>query len=113
MKRILFSIIAVFKTVASSGEAIPIHDGCFRKMNVLAGTVHSDSTTFDWSEEVMTDFNTQSVPILKRSCFSQIGDLHSFRIVMRGYDPRTNTLSESAGPSELGSCGNLRAPVYD
>ena len=52
--------------------------------------------------------------MLKRSCLSELsGDLNSFRLVMRGKDPSSNLISDSVGPSELGSCSNKRAPFND
>ena len=80
----------------------------------LAGSAISDGTVFDWSEEILADFNSQSVPVLKRSCISkETNNFNSFRIVMRGSDPSKNILSNSAGPSEFGKCGNKRAPVEE
>lgn len=52
--------------------------------------------------------------MLKRSCFSaETEELNSFRLVIRGDDPTSNILSNSAGPSELGNCSNKRAPVEE
>ena len=59
---------------------------------------------------MIEEFNTQSVPVLKRSCISDFGELNSFRLVMKGLDERSNILSDSAGPSEKGRCSNKRAP---
>jgi len=59
----------------------------------------------------MADFNVESFPLLKRSCFAENGDLNSFRIVMRGYDEASNKISDSAGPSEYGSCENKSVPT--
>ena len=91
-------------------SAFKIKKECLSKSNVLAGTAVSLSTSFDWTDEVLNDFNIQSVPVLKRSCRSSAGSLNSFRIVMSGYDKSKNILSNSAGPSETGKCGNTRAP---
>ena len=68
-------------------------------------------TTFDWTEKVTQEFNTQSVPVIRRSCLSASGELNSFRLVMRGYDTESNIVSDSVGPSELGTCNNWYSPV--
>jgi len=79
----------------------------------IAGNTAVRGTFFDWSDHVTEKFNMEAVPILKRSCLAENGDLHSFRLVMRGYDDRSNIMSDSAGPSELGNCSNIRSPIYD
>ena len=39
-------------------------------MGELIGPELSDGTDFDWIELIVSEFNTQSVPVLKRSCIS-------------------------------------------
>ena len=104
-------IIALVSTLVLKTDAFTIKSDCIKKINVLVGTVSDTATDFDWTKEIRREFNTQSVPVLKRSCISPIGDLNSFRIVMRGYDLSSNVLSNSAGPSESGTCNNVKAPV--
>ena len=72
-----------------------------------------DSTSFDWSAKIIKDLNTQSAPVHKRSCLAGDGQLNSFRLVMSGYDLSSNVVSDSAGPSEYGTCGNKAAPVKE
>ena len=80
----------------------------------LIGEPIEDSTAFDWTKEILGSFNSQSVPVLKRSCFAaDTAEFSSFRIVMSGIDDRSNIISESAGPSEYGKCSNARAPVEE
>lgn len=103
-------MLRLFSLLALSGVgAIPIQDECLSKENLIAGSsapTGSAVTVFDWTDEVSTIFNTQSIPVLMRSCQAANGDLNSFIIVMRGYDSGTNVLSKSAGPNELGTCAN-------
>ena len=109
-------ISGVIFVLAVATNATPVSIKCLSKLNVLAGnaigTTGQTTTAFDWTDEILQEFHTESVPMLKRSCLSSTtGDLNSFRIVVRGYDPRSNITSDSAGPSELGICGNKPAPV--
>ena len=78
--------------MASSVYAVTsIKSECLSKLGELVGpaatTGESSATTFDWSAQILNKFNTQSVPVLKRSCYASNADLNSFRIVMRGEDP--------------------------
>ena len=91
--------------------AIPVKRECLSKIPLIAGTFKQGSETFDWTEEAVKEFHTQSFPTIKRSCLADNGDLNSFRMVIRGYDETSNLLSDSAGPSESGTCTNVNAPV--
>lgn len=109
MKKLLISVLSLVTS------ATRVSKECMTKLNMLAGNDNDAlrSTVFDWSDEILAEFHTGSLPVLKRSCYSEAGDLNSFRIVMRGYDVKSNILSNSAGPSELGTCSNKPAPVND
>ena len=102
----------VILTLASKPvKGIPIMRECVSKLSGLAGAEKDGSTDFDWTDQVLKKYNSESVPVLKRSCLAENGDLNSFRIVLKGYDPWSNIVSDTAGPSEFGSCGNKPAPV--
>ena len=107
----MFKLLFVFLSVTAN--AVKIKLDCIRKHDSPVGTASDQGIAFDWTSEVIREFNSQSVPVLKRSCLSDTGDLNSFRIVMRGYDLSSNVLSNSAGPSEFGSCANKKSPVQD
>ena len=91
--------------------AIPVRRECLSKIPLIAGTFKQGSETFDWTEEAVREFHTQSFPVIKRSCMADNGDLNSFRMIIRGYDETSNLMSDSAGPSEVGTCSNVDAPV--
>ena len=93
--------------------AIPIKQECLEKLSNIAGTDVEGSTEFDWTDQALEQYNSESVPVLKRSCLADNGDLNSFRIVLKGYDDWSNVVSDSAGPSEFGNCSNKPAPVQD
>lgn len=109
-KQLLIQVILLLNCCIN---AYIIKRECLEKHRVLTGMSNPDSVAFDWYEEVLRDFNTDSVPVLKRSCFNDVGDLNSFRIIMKGYDESSNVMSDSAGPSELGTCENKRAPIEE
>lgn len=118
---------ALVATIGQS-SSIPVKQYCITKLELIGdGATNGSSVVlnamgetrveffdFDWSQGIVADFNSQSVPVLQRSCFSEeTNELNSFRIVMRGSDPANNILSNSAGPSEYGNCSNKRAPVEE
>ena len=93
--------------------AIPIKRECLEKLSNVAGAKVDGGTEFDWTEQALEKYNSESVPVLKRSCLADNGDLNSFRIVLKGYDQWSNIVSDTAGPSEFGNCSNKPAPVQD
>ena len=106
--------IIVLFAIAMATNATNLSIECLKKLDVLGGNAFKAgqaTTAFDWTDEILKEFQTESVPVLKRSCYSRKGELNSFRIVIRGYDTSSNILSDSAGPSELGTCENKPAPV--
>ena len=66
----------------SLAAAIPIKRECLSKMSVIAGAEVAGSTAFDWTDEAVKEFHSQSVPVLKRSCLNDSGILNSFRMVI-------------------------------
>ena len=105
------AILAFIVLLSFSAAKAPIKRKCLKKLDTIAGKEIAGGTDFDWTDEAVEEFNTETVPVLKRSCFAPDGELNSFRMVVRGTDDRSNLLTESAGPSEYGDCKNERTPV--
>ena len=84
VKRITLTFCVIL--FAASARAKLVERKCLRKLLNIAGNMATSGTFFDWSEDILEKFPAESVPILKRSCVSEDDKLHSFRLVMRGYD---------------------------
>ena len=86
---------------------------CMKKLLQIAGNMATSGTFFDWTDHIIEEFPYKSVPLIKRSCISEEGKLHSFRLVMQGYSWDSNIISDAAGPSEYGDCHNVVSDVQD
>ena len=110
----LRNIVLVVTLAARFARSVPVKNECLSKLPQLAGpSGTSGVTVFDWTEEIVEEFNSQSKVLLKRSCLNSSGDLNSFRLVLLGYETGSNLLTDSAGPSELGTCSNKQAPSQE
>lgn len=116
MKKQFLTALALLSFTA---QAAFVPRKCVSKLLQIAGNTATSGLFFDWTDAISEQFNIYSVPILKRSCVSSDAKLHSFRLVLRGYDKETNSvdegsnvMSDSAGPAEVGECYNERSPVY-
>ena len=83
-------VIGSVALLLSLATAIQIKPECLSRMSVIAGKGVAGSTEFDWTDMITSKFNTQSVPVLKRSCLAANGDLNSFRMIILGEDASKN-----------------------
>lgn len=57
MRSLFFNCISLVLFATTAG-AFVIKEECLSRLNVLSGTKADLSVSFDWSEEVLREFNT-------------------------------------------------------
>ena len=67
------AILALIALLSISAAKAPIKRECLKKLDVIAGREIDGGTDFDWTDEAVEKFNTETVPILKRSCLATDG----------------------------------------
>ena len=65
--------LAFLFCIGFSVAKAPIKRECLKKLDVIAGREIDGGTDFDWTDEAVEKFNTETVPILKRSCLATDG----------------------------------------